>query len=356
MNSFLFYLVESSVCLAIFYMVYWFLLRRDTFFLINRMYLLFVSILSMMIPLIPFRMIPGEAIYSAAILLDPVLITPAKIEHYANQHLQWSEIAFLIYITGVIIFLFRFLFQLFQLFFIIRRSGIKNRNDLKVVNVDRGYSPFSFFNFVFINDREIPDDSLETILTHERIHIQQCHTIDLILMETVIILQWFNPFAWFTGRSMKTIHEFLADEGVLREGINKWQYQQMILDETMGIQVNNLTNNFNISLLKKRIIMMTKSRSSFWAKSKLLFTLPAFIAVVLFFSIGSVYEAISINSPESGLKPENPVDQNQQTPNNKLLPTKKMSSSWWISNPNTRGARSRVKSLCRKISGTLKKL
>ena len=305
MNSFLIYLVESSACLALFYLLYWFLLRKDTFFMINRMYLLMMVFLSMMIPLIPVGLVTGKAITSFAVMLEPVMITSQRIEQITITHLQWAESIFIIYLTGVVIFSCRFLFQLAQLSYIIRRSGVNDLYDMKVVTVDRGYSPFSFFHYVFINEREIPDDSIETILAHERIHIRQRHTIDLILMEVLIIVQWFNPFAWFTGRAMKTIHEFLADEGVLREGINKREYQQLIMDETMGIQVNNLTNNFNISLLKKRIIMMTKSKSNSWARSKVLFALPAVLAVFIFFSLSSVSEAVSMTDQGGTLQPPN---------------------------------------------------
>jgi TonB family protein len=106
-------------------------------------------------------------------------------------------------------------------------------------------------------------------------------------MEVVTIVQWFNPFAWFLGRSMKGTHEFLADEGVLDKGFLKSDYKALILNEAMGLQLNNLTNNFNVSLIKNRIHMMTKSRSGSWAVSKLLITLPAILCLVFLFSAGS---------------------------------------------------------------------
>ena len=152
--------------------------------------------------------------------------------------------------------------------------------DNVVVFVDRGYSPFSFFNLVFINEVTLPANSLQTILEHEQVHISQHHTVDLILVELATILQWFNPIIWLAGREMKSIHEYLADEGVLQNGISRPGYQQMILDETMGIRVNNLTNNFNVSLLKKRIAMMTKSKSKTWAKSKVLIALPVLLVLL----------------------------------------------------------------------------
>ncbi len=294
----LLYLVESTICLFVLYPVYWFFLRQDTFFQVNRFYLLAMVLFSILVPLMPLQWIPSGPSSSFLILLDPVLITPAKLEHTLSEHLQWIEIAAVIYLTGVLIFLLRFGLQLIQLFRITRRFGITKNKGLRVVFVDRGYSPFSFFNLVFINDEIIPSGSLETILDHERVHIRQVHTVDMILVELAAILQWFNPIIWLTGREMKSIHEYLADEGVLQTGISRSQYQQIILDETMGTQVNGLTNNFNVSLLKKRITMMTKSKSGTWAKSKMLIALPALAALLFLLPASSVSSSSDNGNPD----------------------------------------------------------
>ncbi|HZX63526.1 MAG TPA: M56 family metallopeptidase [Bacteroidales bacterium] len=280
MNTILLYLFESTICLSVLYPVYWFFLRRDTFFQVNRFYLLAMVLFSILVPLLPLHWIPSGTSAAFVVLLDPVLITSAKVEHTLSVHLQWIEVATVVYLTGALIFLLRFGLQLIQLYRITRRFGIKESHGQRVVFVDRGYSPFSFFNLVFINEEVIPAGSLPTILEHERVHIRQHHTLDMILVELAAILQWFNPVIWLAGREMKTIHEYLADEGVLQTGISRSQYQQMILDETMGIQVNSLTNNFNVSLLKKRILMMTKSKSGILAKSKVLIALPALTALL----------------------------------------------------------------------------
>jgi TonB family protein len=288
MNTILLILLESTICLLVLYPVYWFFLRRDTFFQVNRFYLLAMVLFSILIPLLPLQWVPSGPPSAIVILLDPVLITPAKVQHTMSAHLQWIEIAAVVYLTGVLIFLLRFGLQLIQLYRITRRFGIRESHGQKVVFVDRGYSPFSFFNLVFINEDSIPEGSLPTILEHERVHIRQFHTLDMILVEVAAILQWFNPVIWLTGREMKIIHEYLADEGVLQTGISRSQYQQMILDETMGIQVNSLTNNFNVSLLKKRIYMMTKSKSGRWAKSKMLMALPVLAALLFLLPASSV--------------------------------------------------------------------
>ncbi len=283
----LLYLLESALCVALLYSVYWLFLRRDTFFRMNRMYLLGITAFSLIFPLIPFHFTASGTAATVVYLLDPVLITPEKVGQAVTSHLQWMQIAGIVYVTGLAIFLARFAAQLIQLYLIVKRSGIERREGIRLVFVDRGYSPFSFFNLVFINEMNISDDRLQAILTHEKVHVRQRHTFDLILGEFLCIVQWFNPFAWLTGREMKAVHEFLADEGVLTAGISPSQYQQMILDESMGIQVNGLTNNFNVSLLKKRILMISKTKSKKRARVKMILVVPAIMVLVFLLSARS---------------------------------------------------------------------
>ena len=287
MNNVIPYLAQSAVTLMVLYSVYWLFLRKETFFHINRFYLLMTLLLSLIIPLFDFRLFSGSPVSSVIILLDTVTITPEKLEKARTTHLSWFEIAGVIYLTGIAIFTLRLMVQLIQLGMIVQRNKITRQEGMNIVFVDRGYSPFSFFNLVFIRKEYYVDGKLTPVLSHEKVHIRQYHTLDLLLMEIVTIVQWFNPFAWFLGRSLKGIHEFLADAGVLKDGFLKHDYQTLILNEAMGLQVNNLTNNFNVSLIKNRIIMMTKSRSGSWAVSKLLITLPAIFCLGLLFSAGS---------------------------------------------------------------------
>ncbi len=298
MNAFLPYLIESTVSISVLYAVYWFFLRRETFFQLNRFYLLAMVLFSVLFPLLPIRWAPLDSSPSFVILLEPVMITPARVEQTLQQNLQWVEAASVAYLTGVVIFLLRFVIQLIQLHRITRRFGVKGREGEQIIMVDHHYSPFSFFNMIFISET-IPPATLPTILAHERIHVRQHHTVDMLLIETATIFQWFNPVIWLAGREIKSIHEYLADEGVLQNGTTRSQYQQMILNETMGIQVNNLTNNFNVSLLKKRIAMMTKTKSKTWAKSKVLIALPALLVLLFMLTARSYSNADVLNTPDS---------------------------------------------------------
>jgi len=288
MNTLLFYLLQSSVGLGTLFGVYWIFLRRDTFFQMNRAFLLFTGLLPMVVPLIPFHRLLWTPASTLVVLLEPVLITPHRVEQTVITHLQWFGIAQVVYFTGATIFLVRYMAQVVQLSMLLRHSKVQRSGGIRLVSVDRGYAPFSFLNMIFINEDKMMAENREAILAHEKIHIRQAHSFDLILAEFLIIVQWFNPFAWMIHRELKMIHEYLADEGVIKKGVPLAGYQQLILNETLGIQVNNLTHNFNVSQLKKRIMMMTQKRSGRWAIGKTMLALPAVVALGLLFSAGTL--------------------------------------------------------------------
>jgi TonB family protein len=187
---------------------------------------------------------------------------------------------------------------------VVRRQKITRQDGTNLVFVDKGYSPFSFFNLIFIRKEYYIDGKLTPVVEHEKVHIRQLHTLDLILVELATIIQWFNPFVWLLGRSVKNLHEYLADEGVLKKGFRKSDYQTLILNEAMGLQINNLTNNFNVSLLKNRIKMMTKTRSASWSLIKVMMAIPALLAVLLFFTAGNIHTLTAQDTQDQKLKEE----------------------------------------------------
>jgi TonB family protein len=319
MNEFIHYLLQSASILAVMYSVYWIFLRKDTFFHVNRFYLIATVLCSILVPMFNFSFMAGKPDSTLMVLLEPVLITPEKVENATSSHLSWFGIAGIIYLTGVFIFTLRFLVQLIQLLALVKRNKITHQDGANLVFVDSGYSPFSFFNLIFIRQEFYIDGKLTPVIEHEKIHIHQYHTLDLILIEIAVILQWFNPFAWFLGRSVKSVHEFLADEGVLKLGFRRSDYQSLILNEAMGLQINNLTNNFNVSLLKNRIKMMTKTRSDSWSLVKVGFALPAILAIVFFFPAGSAKLPAQDNPQQSTLKESRTVSQAGEDSNDKVF-------------------------------------
>ena len=134
-------------------------------------------------------------------------------------------------------------------------------------------------SIIFLGNNIKDQKMLNEIITHEKVHIQQKHSIDIIFIELMIIIQWFNPFIWFYKSSLKNIHEFLADEGVLNEGVKKIDYQQLLVNQSFGVQLIGVSNNFSPgrsiwpgrqSFIKRRLIMMSKSKTNIQQKHSII--------------------------------------------------------------------------------------
>jgi TonB family protein len=298
MNELFRYLVLSGISMILLYCIYALFLRKDTFFMVNRIYLIGTIIFSLVAPLMINKVNLHLESTGYGYLLETITITPEKIETAVVNNFSLFQTIFIVFITGAALFLCRFVFQIMQLVFLVKKYGITRNEGLKLVFINRNYSPFSFFNLIFINEKETGTEYFRNILEHELVHVRQKHTLDLILVELLTIIQWFNPIVWFYRHSLKTIHEYLADEGVLVKGINQNHYQELLLRQVLGIQVNDLTNNFNHSLLKRRIIMMTRTKSTALAKLKFLLVIPAMLLLAFIFSIS--VGNIALGQTESG--------------------------------------------------------
>jgi hypothetical protein len=141
--------------------------------------------------------------------------------------------------------------------------------------------PFSFFNVVFINPKFHTQDDLPEILAHEKVHIRENHWFDLLFIELLTVIFWFNPFIWFFERSIKQNHEYLADKSVLSNGHSVSRYQAILVNQLMGMQIIGITNNLNFALNTNRLKMMTKKKTPKIKRYKFVWALPA-IALLLF--------------------------------------------------------------------------
>ena len=214
------------------------------------------------------------------ILLEPVDIFPENHVSNGSQNINIFQILIWIYISGIIFNILKLAFQLTQLVILAGKSGIQRKYGVKVVYTGKSYTNFSFFNIIFLNSLEKDTTQLTKIITHEKIHIQQKHFIDLIIMELMTTFFWFNPFIWFYKRSIKTVHEYLADEGVLKKGYKKTEYQKLLFNQTFGMQYFALTNNFNQSLIKSRLTMMSKTKTNKLAILKVIAVLPLILLLI----------------------------------------------------------------------------
>jgi len=277
MTSFSLYLLESAACLALFYMGFRLFLRRETYFKLNRFYLVCSLITSLILPAFKITSPIFTARASAPMSLIPPSAAPIK---------TWGlgETLLLLYAVGAGVFLTRFIFHIIKLYFVVKKYRTTRLNGVKIVSVDKDFSPFSFLNYIFINDKKTSEHNMRRIIAHEEIHIKQYHTFDILLIELITVLQWFNPFVWPYKKSLQETHEFLADYGVIAQGFSTAKYQLLMFEQQVGVKLLEFTNNFKQSQIKRRITMMSKIKSRGAAKLKLLLIVPMATLLMLVFA------------------------------------------------------------------------
>ena len=280
------YLLQVNVGLILFYALYKLVCTRDTFFRSRR----FILIVSLVLPFIlPFidvrewlesrdRMIMLTHFDYSAVL--PEIVVGSEAAETGNRVFVLSEWIGYLYLAGVVVLLVRLVIQAFSLYRLIVRMPEKEINGVRVKCLNAPSGPFSFFRWIFMNPAAVKEDEISEILTHEMAHVRQHHSVDVLLAEMVSICCWMNPFAWLLKREVRLNLEFLADRKVMEAGFATKSYQYHLL----GLAYNHkygLSNNFNFSHLKQRIIMMNKKKSNAAGHIKYaLFVLPAFALLV----------------------------------------------------------------------------
>ncbi|WP_421920710.1 peptidoglycan DD-metalloendopeptidase family protein [Marinifilum sp.] len=301
MTEFLKYIIESSLCMAAFYLLYKFFLSRDTFVMRNRIYLLFSVLISLLIPLISFSIETEQINVFNQFALDPVegvkTAIVERIELTKETYIITPiSILLLIYLLGVLVSFIRISKHLIGIIKTIFANEIIEKNNLKIVSVQENTSPYSFFRYVFLNPHKTSKSEQNHILLHESVHVKQCHTIDLIFLEIVKVLMWFNPFIYFIQHSLVEMHEYLADRACIKSGTDRIEYQNALVQNIEGRMRFALTSAFNSSLTLKRIKMIKKIKSSHFSNLKLILVLPIlFFAVVSFGFIKSTPAALEGN-------------------------------------------------------------
>ncbi len=296
MTSFLVYMTKAAAGLALFYAFFWLFLRKETFFFLNRVYLVSALFLSFLVPAFP---LPSP--FASVPAASPGIFPAGPPSASAPSFSVGAALA-LIYAAGFFLFLARFAHHIVRLRTVIRRNGIRRWADVKLVTVEEDFSPFSFLDIIFVNDRRLTPGDLHRILAHERVHIRQLHTLDVMLMELVTILQWFNPLVWPYKKSLQETHEYLADSGVIAQGFGAVRYQRLMVEQHVGARLFEVGNNFKQSQIKRRITMMSRNRSSGASKLKFLMALPLTLALVLAFAVPRTAAAKNPATPQANEK------------------------------------------------------
>ena len=272
MTDFLIYDLKVALLIAVFYMFYRLMLAHETFHRVNRIVLLLTAVVSYVLPLCVITYHETVVMHQAPL----VTIEGLQATVYEPSSTPWWKIALpVLFIIGASIALGHTLCSLFRIIRLINHSEQHPQDDGTIVCVtgNADISPFSWMHYIVMNrsDYETHDAA---ILAHERGHIRLCHSWDLILVDTLTALQWFNPAIWMLRSDLRAIHEYEADGAVLSQGINARQYQYLLITKAGGIGGYSLANGITHSALKNRITMMTNKTSKSSHLLKLLALLP----------------------------------------------------------------------------------
>ena len=302
MGIFLVYILKSAACLAVFYLFYKLLMSRDTFHRFNRFALLGLLVLSSVLPLVEVSVNRPAPVHETMLTLEQLLLL-ADVQAEGEIVSQpttalWVRVALLVYLAGIVFFAVRNLWSLGRLGVLLRRGRLERLADwlpgrvenVRLVVHNRDIAPFSWMRYIVLSRKDLEENGRE-ILIHELAHIRNHHSWDLLLADLCIFVQWFNPAAWLLKQELQTIHEYEADDTVLREGVDAKKYQMLLIKKAVGTRLYSMANSFNHSMansfnhssLKKRITMMLKEKSNPWARVKYLYVLPlAALAVTAF--------------------------------------------------------------------------
>lgn len=266
------YLLKVNVLLAVFYGFYRLLFTRDTFFVWRRVVLLLMAAAALTIPLadLSWWVASHEQTANLAEVYQEVMLPTVTITG-TEARFPWLRLFTLLYMGGVGVLLARLAWQLTT---IVRMTRSAEQAADKVFRLKDSTCPFSFFRWIFVNPQAQSEEQLQEIMTHERAHVEQWHSVDIVLMELLTIACWPNPFVWLMRREVRLNLEYLADERVVEAGSERKAYQYHLLGLAYGKNVATVCNNFNVLPLKLRIRMMNKKRTNSWLRAKYLLLVP----------------------------------------------------------------------------------
>ncbi|MFH6942368.1 M56 family metallopeptidase [Flavobacterium sp. FlaQc-50] len=287
MEALFIFIAKSSALVALFYLAYYLLLRKETFFTSNRWFLLAGLITSVVLPLI---------VYTKIVWIDPVPVSnmsysPASIVHAIEEEsfeINWNLVYIAIYTIGFIAFLVKFGLDFYSLNTVLKGKKVQQQADFKFIDTNENIAPFSYFDYIVYNSSLYTASELESIIEHEKVHSDQHHTVDVLISRLFCVLFWFNPIIWFYKKAIIQNLEFIADNEAAKKLSDKKAYQYTLLKITTHETCVAITNHFYQSLIKKRIVMLNKNQSkkrNYW---KYYAILPALVAFVVLFQIKTV--------------------------------------------------------------------
>ncbi|WKL43812.1 M56 family metallopeptidase [Flavobacterium sp. ZE23DGlu08] len=286
MEALYIYLIKSSGLIALFYLAYYFMLRKETFFTSNRWFLLLGLFTSAVLPLVVYTKIIMVESSSKNIDWSRIPVTNS-IENETFE-INWYIIFGITYAIGIILFLGKFVFDFYSLNTVLKGKTIQNQADFKFIDTTENVAPFSYFNTIVYNSSLYSSSELENILEHEKVHSDQNHTVDVLISRLFCILFWFNPLIWLYKKAILQNLEFIADNEATKNISDKKAYQFTLLKITTHENCVAITNHFYQSLIKKRIVMLNKNQSKKSNSWKYVLIIPALVAFVILFQVNVI--------------------------------------------------------------------
>lgn len=290
------YVIQVILFQALFLAVYDFFLSKETFFSKNRWYLLGTSIVSFLLPLIKIPTFQEAIPQEFSIALPEIILSPQSVIEQSRMY-QSIDYIDIIFGFGLCVFLLVFLVKLFKLTYLILSSKIEKREHHRLIILPKSKKAFSFFNYIFLGN-EIAENEKDKIVAHEMVHSRQKHTYDLMFFELLKIVMWFNPLLYVYQKRIATVHEYISDAEVVKS-TPKETYINKLINELFDVENITFVNQFHKhSLLKKRIIMMTKEKSKQIRQAKYLLLIPVLVSMVF-------YTSCSLSKNDEVLEPVN---------------------------------------------------
>lgn len=308
----LIYLLKVSVSLSVVFLFYQLVLRKLTYYNWNRWYLASYTLLSFFIPFINITPALDQNELTDSGMLDwvPMIQMNSTSDAATESVFTTGNILSLLIIMGMLVMFLRLVVQLVSFHKMMSKATIISHEGMNLYQVNEPIIPFSFGNSIFINRQLHSEQELQEIIHHEFIHVKQKHSIDIIWGEVICLLNWYNPFAWLLRRSIRQNLEFIADNKVLENGIDRKQYQYLLL-KVIGNNHFSIAQKFNFSSLKKRIAMMNKIKSARINLLRFLFVLPLLAVILVSFR---EQIADSLTGKENNLKASTTVPVSDSIP------------------------------------------
>ena len=276
MFAFIIYELKVAVILAAFYLCFKCFLSQEKLHRVNRIVLISTAILSFVLPLcvitihktVTVPAIVGTDLAASSEIQANASALPATVSHFSLELL-----AIIIYLAGVFAVLTSIIVGVVRVKRLIGNSEKKQMEGCDVMVCDKSVPPFSWMNWIVMS-RDDYDSGNRHILEHEKAHIRLGHSKDVLLVDILSAFQWFNPAMWLLKKDLRAIHEFEADDAVLRNGADIKEYQYSLIRKAVSASGYSITNSFNHSILKNRITMMSKSNASKMKGLRVLYILP----------------------------------------------------------------------------------